>query len=435
MKFNRKYLFFPALAVGVVILFLAIKMRPDLPSTPAGDRARLVETQRMELKPIAPEVIGFGHVSPKVEWKAIAEVTGKVVYRHPELEKGQILAAGTEVLRIDPLDYELKLAQAQADLASSQTSLQKITQQEDNLKQSLAIEKNRLDITQLELERKRNLQQRGLTSQSDVDQQQQNVLSQKKLLQDIENQIALLPDEKRVAQAVVRVSESKLEEAERSLSRTKITLPQALRVADVEIEKDQVVNLQQTMFTAHGIDVMEVEAQLSIHDMQIVINSLEQFERSASGIPQSESTNVRAQISLNSGNLSAQWPAKVSRVSESVDSAQATVGVILEVEQDYSVLQPGSSPALTNGMFVKATIEGQATPNWVIPERALHGDRAYLMDEEDRLKFMPVKVLYRRNNQVVVSGEFEVGDKLVLNDVLPAIEGMLLREEVEEQAQ
>jgi len=39
-----------------------------------------------------------------------------------------------------------------------------------------------------------------------------------------------------------------------------------------------------------------------------------------------------------------------------------------------------------------------------------------------------VEVLYRRDNQVVVSGELQTGDKLVLNDVLPAIEGMLLKE-------
>lgn len=39
-----------------------------------------------------------------------------------------------------------------------------------------------------------------------------------------------------------------------------------------------------------------------------------------------------------------------------------------------------------------------------------------------------VEVLYRRDNQVVVRGELKQGDKLILNDVLPAIEGMLLRE-------
>ena len=66
-------------------------------------------------------------MTPKFEWKAIAEVTGKVVYRHPNLEKGQVLPKDTEIIRIDPLDYELKLTQAQADLKSSQTQLAKLS--------------------------------------------------------------------------------------------------------------------------------------------------------------------------------------------------------------------------------------------------------------------------------------------------------------------
>lgn len=41
MKLNRKLLFFPALAVGILILVLAVKMKPELPVKPAGDRARL----------------------------------------------------------------------------------------------------------------------------------------------------------------------------------------------------------------------------------------------------------------------------------------------------------------------------------------------------------------------------------------------------------
>jgi hypothetical protein len=118
----------------------------------------------------------------------------------------------------------------------------------------------------------------------------------------------------------------------------------------------------------------------------------------------------------------------VARISETVDENQATAGVILEIKQDYAQLEPSSLPPLVNGMFVKALIEGASNLAWVVPERALHGDTLYLMDSEQRLSMVQVEVLYRRDNQVVVRGELKQGDKLILNDVLPAIEGMLLRE-------
>jgi len=428
MKLNKKLLFFPALAVGVLILVAAINLKPDLPTKPAGDRARLVDVLALNKQSIAPQAVGFGKVTPKVEWKAIAEVSGKVVYRHPLLEKGQILAVGTEVLRIDPLDYELKLVQAQADLKSSQTSLAKLTQEENNLKQTLKIEKNRLSISNKELDRKLNLRKKGLTSQSDVDLQKQSTLSQQKLVLDIENQIGLMPDEKRVAEAVIKVNVSKVQEAQRSLEKTSIILPKAMRIADVDIEQNQVVNLQQTMIVAHGIDVMEVEAQLSIHDMQVLASSLTEFSRDDAGIPRPDMANISANIYLNSGTLHATWPAKVARISETVDENQATAGVILEIHQSYADLKPSTVPPLVNGMFVRAEVEGQENLSWVVPERALHGDKIYLVNSESRLIIKPVTVLYRRDNQVVIEGDLERGDKLILNDLLPAIEGMLLRE-------
>lgn len=433
MKINKKLLFFPALAVGVIALVTAIKMKPQLPVKPAGDRARIVETIPLELRASAPLAIGFGKVEPKVEWKAIAEVSGRVVYRNPMLQKGQVLQAGTEVIRIDPLDYELKLVQAQADLKSAQTSLAKLSQEEANLKQTLKIEKNRLAIANKELERKQNLRKKGLTSQSDVDQQTQSALSQRKIVLDIENQIGLMPDEKRVAQALVKVNGSKVEEAQRSLEKTIITLPYDLRIAEVDIEQDQVVNQQQTMIVAHGINTMEVEAQLSIHDMHTLASSLGEFERDTSGIPKPDTSFINARIELNSGNVTATWPAKVSRISETVDPNQATAGVILEITQDYRDLNPASAPPLVNGMFVRAYIEGQANPNWVIPERALHGNKVYLLNDLNQLDIRPVEVLYRRDNQVIIDGDFEQGEKLILNDLLPAIEGMQLKEATVEE--
>ncbi len=435
MKINKKLLFFPALAIGIITLVLAIKLKPDLPVKPANDRARLVDTVPLQLRAMAPQAIGYGKVTPKVEWKAIAEVTGKIVYRHPNLEKGQILQAGTEILRIDPLDYELKLVQAQADLKSAQTSLARLNQEEQNLNEMLEIERNRLVIANKELARKQNLRTKGLTSQSDVDQQVQSTLSQRKLVLDIENQIGLMPAEKRVAEALVNVNLSKVGEAERSLKKTIITLPTDLRIAQVDIEQNQVVSLQQTMVTAHGMDVMEVEAQLSIHDMHTLASSVGKFSRDESGIPRPDMTFIDASIELSSGNMKATWPAKVSRISETVDPNQATVGVILEIQQDYRDLNPGSLPPLVNGMFVRAFIEGKQTPSWVIPERALHGDKIYLMGEDNKLVIEPVSVLYRRDNQVVVEGELEQEQKLILNDLLPAINGMLLKEADRGQAE
>ncbi len=227
----------------------------------------------------------------------------------------------------------------------------------------------------------------------------------------------------------MKVNLAKVQEALRSLEKTIVTLPEDLRIAEVNIEQDQVVNMQQEMVVAHGIDVMEVDAQLSIHDMQTLASSLSAFTRDENGLPKPDMSQVSARIYLQSGSLKADWPAEVARISETVDEAQATAGVILEIEQSYKALSPQTAPPLVNGMFVSAEVEGQANPSWVVPERAVHGDKIYLLNEESRLSIVPITVLYRRDNLVVIDGDLEQGQKLILNDLLPAIDGMLLREE------
>ncbi|WP_375321651.1 efflux RND transporter periplasmic adaptor subunit [Aliivibrio logei] len=427
MKINKKLLFFPVVAAGVIILITVTKLRPSAEVKPLEDRSKIVKTLSLEQQNIAPQVVGFGKIRPKFEWKAIAEVSGKVVYRHPDLNKGNVLLAGTEVLRIDPLDYELKLAQAEADLGSSETQLAKVDLEEKNIRNTLKIEKNRLSISKKELNRKVNLQKKGLTSQSDLDQQNQSYLAQQKVVQDIQNQILLLPDERKVAQAMVKVNQAKLKEAQRSLDKTSIVLPTDVRISEVNIEADQVVNLQQEMFIAHGIQTMEMEAQVSIHDMQILAQSFHVFLPNEQGMPNIDSLPLQAIVQLSSGRFNAQWKAQVERISETVDPNQATVGVILEIQQDYKMLKPSSLPPLVNGMFVKALIKGEASPQWVIPESALHGDKIYLLNQDNQLTILPVNIVFRRDNQVVISGGINEGDLLILNDLLPAINGMQLR--------
>ncbi len=114
--------------------------------------------------------------------------------------------------------------------------------------------------------------------------------------------------------------------------------------------------------------------------MQTLASSFTQF-RDAAGIPNPYEAPIKASIQLNSGSLNLNWPAKVARISETVDENQATAGIILEIGQDYSALQLSSATPLVNGMFVKAEIEGLANLSWVVPERALHGDKVYLMDD------------------------------------------------------
>ena len=416
IKLNRNWLFFPVAAIGVLILFAAIKSRPDIPIKPALSRARPVDVVKLEQKLFAPQVTGFGRVVPKRSWQAIAEVKGKVIYRHPLLERGQIVPANTLLLTIDPTDYQIAVAKAKADINAIEAKLTKLSLDKKSLATNLSIEKRRLILGEKELARQRNLKAKGLVSQSALDDEQQAYYTLQNQVHDLESKLKVLPTELKITQAEHEAAKLVLAQAERDLARTEIRLPFTSRIADINIEQDQVVTDNLIMFEAHSFDIIEVEAQVSIHDMQLILAD--------------DLTELEAKVMLSSGSFSQSWPAQVVRLSDRVDYEQATFGVILEV----SLFEPSAStslaaPALVNGMFVKVEIMGKPKLHFVVPEKVLRGERLYLF-KANKLAIVPITVLFRRNEQVAVASnnsDLNAASLLVTNDLIPALEGMALQ--------
>lgn len=421
-RFSRRWLFIPAALVGVVIFVFAInsKSTPELKAVQSKER--LVDVISLSKQSLAPLVVGYGRVTPKTEWQGIAEVSGRIIYIAPELERGRIVPANTLLLRIDPLDYELSLAQSEAQLSLSQAQLNQLALKEGNLKTQLNIEKQRLEISSKELERKKKLFERGLISQSAYDTEVQVVLTGRRTVEELENQWVSLPDDRKVIQSQIKVNESAVEMAKRSLQRTEVYLPFRARIAEVNVVKDQVVNNQQTMIKAHSLDSVEVDTQVAVDNFFLLANkgtqdnTVEAFR--------SDYVNVNASVHLRSNDHHYEWPAIVSRVSDSVNYNQATAGIILDVQLSDNL--PANLPSLISGMFVEAELEGVAQEHYIVPESALHGKTVYLM-RDNALAIATVKVLYRRDGVVAVEGEFQDKDLLVLNDLQPAVVGMALR--------
>jgi hypothetical protein len=415
MKLSHKVIFFPVLAIGVVVLLLVVSLKPQNTVTNAEEKARLVDVQVLTPQQVAPKVVGYGRVEAKQSWDAIAQAAGQIIFRHHALEKGAILTKGTEILRIDPTDYQLKLAQSEANLASSQVALQRLTKQKSNLSQTLNIERNRLSISAKELARVENLLAKKLTSQSNVDQLRQQMLMQQKVVQDVENQLSLLPEEVKVAQAVIDVNLAQVAEAKSALEKTVIVMPETMQISKVNIENNQVVSQQQVMLTAYDIDQFTIEAQFSFHDLLLVTSRL---------ALESQSQSIHATVHFKQANYRATWPAKVLQVSDSVDPKTGSAAVIVEI--DASAEPKDKAMSLSHGMFVEVVLEGTPKPEFMLPQSALHGDTIYVV-KEGRLEMMPVEVKYRLNDQAIVSGELVAGTQLVLNDLLPAVRGMALK--------
>ncbi|MFT6925115.1 MAG: multidrug efflux pump subunit AcrA (membrane-fusion protein) [Psychromonas sp.] len=420
MTSNKKRFVFPGIILGVVVLFAAITLKPSPKSQENVDKARLVEVLVLSKQNSAPEVKGFGRVSPKNSWQGIAEVSGKIIYRHPALESGRFVPKGTLVLAIDPLQYELKIAQAQANLNSSQVQLGRIDQEQQNINASLSIEQQKLSLSVQEYKRQSSLKERNLISSSNLEKEKKTLLAQRYLVRELTSRLELLPDDKKVIQAQISVNQALLAETQRQLENTRFILPFDARIADVNIEQAQAVSSGAVLFEAYQPDIMEVEAALSLQDANTLRASISSTFDDQSGSV--ERLNLKASVELLIGNKTHSWPAKLTRIAEKINPDQATVGFYLEVTQNMSDKQ-----LLTKGMFVTAKVQGFASPQFLVPEKALHGSRIYVMDKANKLRIKPVTILFRNDQGVAVSGEINAHERLILNDLIPAISGMSLK--------
>ena len=112
--------------------------------------APLVRAIEVEPETIRLQVSTHGTVMPRTESDLVPEVSGRVIWRSPNLVSGGFFDEGDLLLRIDPLDYEVALEQARADVARARSELsdaKRDDQRQQDLKaQGVAKERNSCEI-------------------------------------------------------------------------------------------------------------------------------------------------------------------------------------------------------------------------------------------------------------------------------------------------
>jgi multidrug efflux pump subunit AcrA (membrane-fusion protein) len=179
-----------------------------------------------------------------------------------------------------------------------------------------------------------------------------------------------------------------------------------------------------------GISVAEVTAQVPLDRMWTLLPTGEDVPPDMSKV--AEILDVRPIVRLRAGEQTVEWAGRVARVAETVDPQTRTVGVIVAVDDPYTQARPGERPPLTRSMFVEVELRGRAQPGRiVIPREALRrkpGGEAivWVLDTENRLRTRVVNIAFRQGNFAVLASGVEEGERVVLSDLIPAVEGMLV---------
>lgn len=411
----RVFWVLPPVLLGVLVLALMANSRPPPAPSGAGETGLRVRTVEVPAIDLLPEVAGYGEVQPAKVWAAVAQVAGRIVEIHPRLRDGEILPAGTRLLRIDPVNYELQVAQVGAELAE-------LDVQAANARASLAIDERNLRLAEREQARIANLSEQGTASKSDVDAAERTVLAARASVQNTRNTLALLPTRRRLLEA-------RLAQAERDLANTRITAPFDLRITGLAVERDQYVGVGQTLFGGDAVHRVEIVAQMALSSLRHLFAGREGPIPSIADMETElpRFTGFRPRVRMDLGDQVAEWEAEFVRFSDRVDPRTRTIGVVIAVDRPLEKTIPGRRPPLSKGMFVEVVIRGRVQPGrLLVPRSAVRNGRVHVVDAESRLQVRPVEVLFSQGPATVLAGGVAAGDRVLVSEPVPAVAGMLL---------
>jgi RND family efflux transporter MFP subunit len=434
----KKLLLLPGLVLGIAVFWYMSQSRTAPEKAQIQERAkpvRIIPAPKVILIPIA---VGNGYVQPERTWKAVAEVAGRIVDFNPDLHQGAFVAKGDLLISIAPEQSQLALQEIQAEIQKLQAQIEELDQKKADTQRQLVVEKRSLDIYKNELERKQKLFESGIISRSDLNREEQNLLTKKNTVESYKGILNRLPSERRALKASLRALKTRSQDARITLKNTIIKAPFDSRVAEVNIQRGQAANAGQTLVTLDGVGTSEVLVQVSRHYMKNLIPKnlgktfeIQNLKRLSRGDVQGM-LGLKAIVRLEMGGRMAEWKGRFARFGET-DIKTGSIGVYIAVDNPFQKIQPGKKPPLQKNMYVEVELRGKPRDQTiVIPRTAVHQGQIYIANEKDRLEKRTIEVHFQQGNLVSVKSGIRPNEKVVISDLVPAISGMLLQPQVDE---
>jgi RND family efflux transporter MFP subunit len=434
----KKLLLLPGLILGIAVFWYMSQNKIGPEKTQIQERAkpvRIIPAPKVILIPIA---VGNGYVQPERTWKAVAEVAGKIVDFNPDLQQGAFVAKGDLLVSIAPEHSQLALQEIQAEIQKLQAQVEELDQKKADTQRQLEVEKRSLEIYTNELERKQKLFKGGIISRSDLNREEQNLLTQKNTVESYKGVLNQLPSERRALKASLRALQTRSQDARITLKKTVIKAPFDSRVAEVNIQRGQAATAGQILITLDSVKTSEVLVQVSRHYMKNLIprNLKKPIDiQNLKGLSRGDAQGMfglQAIVRLEMGGRMAEWEGRFARFGET-DIKTGSIGVYIAVDNPFQKIQPGKKPPLQKNMYVEVELRGKPRDHTiVIPRSAVHQGQIYIANEKDRLEKRTIEVDFQQGNLVSVKSGIHPNEKIIISDLVPAISGMLLKPQIDE---
>lgn len=434
----KKFLWLPGLLLGIALFWYMSQSKPSPETNQTQERAKPVRVIPAPEVVIIPVAVGNGYVQPERTWKAVAEVGGRIVDFNPDLQQGSFVAKDDLLVSIAPEQSQLALQEIEAEIQKMQAQIEELDQKKIDTLRQLEVEKRSMDIHKNELEKKQKLFKDGIISRSALNKEEQNLLDQKNTVENYKGVLNQLPSERRALMASLRAIKTRSADARITLKKTVIKAPFDGRVADVNIQQGQAATAGQVLVTLDSVGTSEILVQVSRHYMKNLIprNLKKPIDiQNLKGLSRGDIQgllNLKAIVRLEMGDRMAEWEGRFARFG-GTDIKTGSIGVYVAVDNPYQKIQPGKKPPLQKNMYVEVELRGKPrNQTIVIPRSAVHQGEVYIANEENRLEKRKIEIDFQQRNLLSVKSGIRVNERIIISDLVPAINGMLLKPQTDE---
>lgn len=404
MRFLRQSLtgvFLAAMAVAMVVYAVQIvtsaievRMANEGRAPPPREREFTVNLVPAQSQTITPYLEAFGEVQSRRTLELRATTAGRVVWLDERFEEGGSVQAGDVLLRIDPADAQAVLDRAASDMLDAQAETRDAERSLSLARDELEAARDQSALRERAFQRQKDLQARGVGTAATVETAELAAASARQSV--LARRISVAQAEARVDQAKTRAARQQitLTQAQRDLEDTAIVAGFSGSLSEVDLVEGRLVSQNEKL--ARIVDPQALEVRFRI--------STAQYARLLDGQGAVLAAPVEARLDVSGVDLRA--AGVITR--DSFVTGDGQTGRVLYARLD-------SAPGFKPGDFVTVRVQEPALQDVVrLPASALDASGTVLvLQGEDRLEALPVTLMRRQGDDVLVSGPGLAGREVV----------------------
>ncbi len=361
---------------------------------PARERVFAVDVVTAKAETIAPVLTAFGEVSSKRTLEIRAASGGQLIYLADGFEDGGQVEGGQLLAQVDPQDAQAALDRVKADVLDAEAEVRDANRALDISQDDLEAAQEQASLREKAFERQRDLKDRGVGTEAAVENAELAASSARAAV--LSKRQALANAAARVDQAQTRMARAgiALAEAERALEDTKVTAGFSGSLSGVSVIEGRLVSPNEILGSLIDPDSLEVSFRLSTAQYSRLLTQDGQMRRAP------------VEVSLDVGGVELTSTGRISRDSAAVQSGQTGRLVYASIDTPIG-LKPGD--------FVTVRVQEPPVAGVIrLPAQAYGSDGAVLvLDENDRLKSLPVELVRRQGDDVLVRADALEGRRVV----------------------